>query len=155
MQEKPLLVILLAVRVFAQLFIFDSQPTEGPIYFRLSTNGGAYGIGREAQLLGGLGEAVQGISNRPCSLGLPGLSSVCVSPGPPLLPASPRGLLLFTRQSPSTRAPGTSPLCPAQASGECTCPFICSIIHSHHFACMLIFIGPSSGGKAVLCAGGS
>ena len=144
MQEKPLLVILLAVRVFAQLFIFDSQPTEGPM-----------ASGGRPSCWGGLGEAVQGISNRPCSLGLPGLSSVCVSPGPPLLPASPRGLLLFTRQSPSTRAPGTSPLRPAQASGECTCPFICSIIHSHHFACMLIFIGPSSGGKAVLCAGGS
>ena len=151
MQEKPLLVILLAVRVFAQLFIFDSQPTEGPIYFRLSL----YCCSSHQLFLGGLGEAVQGISNRPCSLGLPGLSSVCISPGPPLLPASPRGLLLFTRQSPSTRAPGTSPLCPAQVSGECTCPFICSIIHSHHFACMLIFIGPSSGGKAVLCAGGS
>ena len=95
MQEKPLLVILLAVRVFAQLFIFDSQPTEGPIYFRLSTNGGAYGIGREAQLLGGAWGSCSGhlkqalLSGAPwaeLSLRLPRPTSPpCLSPGTPAL----------------------------------------------------------------------
>lgn len=147
MQEKPLPVILPAVRAFAQLLIFDPQPRltvtvrDRPVAVSLAWGGGGRltcwcGLAKRFRTAGRLTQALPSAAPqaRLSSPPLPGDSWSL--PGSPLA-SGPLGRL------------------PAQASGECMYPFLCSIIHSHHFACVLIFIKPPSGGKAVLCAGGS
>lgn len=149
MQLNSPLVILPAVTVFAQLFILDSQQKlsatirEGSVAVSLASGGPLFWW-RLAKLFRTT------VSNRPCSLGLLGLCSGCASPGPPFLPASPWGNLLFdtvTQHQVRWEAFSVPPL-KSQVS-ICIHSFVPSFIHS--FISPVCYYLPSPQQVARLC----